>query len=52
MESKGEVGKVNISKATCELLKDDKIFTFETRGKIEAKGKGKIEMYFVERATT
>lgn len=51
MESKGEVGKVNISKATYELLKDDKIFTFETRGKIEVKGKGEIEMYFVERAT-
>jgi len=48
MESKGEVGKVNISKTTYELLKDDKSFTFETRGKIEAKGKGEIEMYFVE----
>ena len=52
MESKGEVGKVNISKATYELLKDDKNFTFETRREIETKGKGKIEMYFIERATT
>ncbi|MGB5500232.1 MAG: adenylate/guanylate cyclase domain-containing protein, partial [Maribacter sp.] len=51
MESKGEVGKVNISQATFELLKDDKNFVFESRGKIEAKGKGEIEMYFVERAT-
>lgn len=51
MESNGEVGKVNISKATFVLLKDDKNFAFETRGKIEAKGKGEVEMYFVERAT-
>ena len=49
MESKGEGGKVNISKTTYDLLKDDKSFAFEIRGKIEAKGKGEIEMYFVER---
>jgi len=55
MESSGEVGKVNISQATYELLKGDAStslstgsdFTFESRGKIEAKGKGEIEMYFV-----
>jgi len=47
MESSGKVGKVNISQATYELLKDDRDFTFESRGKIEAKGKGAIEMYFV-----
>jgi len=47
MESSGEVGKVNISKATYELLKDDPQFTFENRGKIEAKGKGEVEMLFV-----
>jgi class 3 adenylate cyclase len=47
MESSGEVGKVNISEATNELLKDDPQFTFESRGKIAAKGKGEIEMYFV-----
>ncbi|MCT4623133.1 MAG: tetratricopeptide repeat protein, partial [Schleiferiaceae bacterium] len=29
MESSGEVGKVNISQATYELLKDDEQFTFE-----------------------
>jgi len=51
IESKGALGKVNISQATYELLKDDKNFTFESRGKIEAKGKGEIEMYFVESAT-
>jgi class 3 adenylate cyclase/Tfp pilus assembly protein PilF len=47
MESSGEVGKVNISQATYELLKDDPDFAFESRGKIEAKGKGEMEMYFV-----
>jgi len=48
MESSSEVGKVNISEATYELLKDDPDFVFESRGKIEAKGKGEIEMWFVE----
>ena len=47
MESSGEVGKVNISQSTYELLKDDAQFVFENRGKIEAKGKGEMEMYFV-----
>lgn len=47
MESSGEVGKVNISQATYELLKDDSEFTFKNRGKIEAKGKGEMEMWFV-----
>ncbi|NQV52089.1 MAG: tetratricopeptide repeat protein [Flavobacteriales bacterium] len=46
MESAGEVGKVNVSHATYELLKDDADFSFESRGKIEAKGKGKMEMWF------
>jgi adenylate cyclase len=48
-ESAGEVGKVNISQTTYELLKDDSDFFFESRGKIQAKEKGEIEMYFVER---
>jgi class 3 adenylate cyclase len=47
MESSGEVGKVNISQATYELLKDYADFAFESRGKIEAKGKGEMEMLFV-----
>jgi class 3 adenylate cyclase len=47
IESAGEVGKVNISQATYELLKNDSEFTFESRGKIEAKGKGEMEMWFV-----
>lgn len=51
MESNGEAGKVNISQATFELLKDDSQFSFESRGKIEAKGKGEMEMYFVNMKT-
>ncbi len=47
MENHGEVGKVNISQATYQLLKDDAHFVFESRGKIEAKGKGEMEMWFV-----
>lgn len=47
MESTGEVGQVNISQDTYEFLKSDPDFAFESRGKIEAKGKGEMEMYFV-----
>ena len=50
IESNGEAGKVNISQATYELLKDDPQFAFENRGKIKAKGKGEIEMFFVSKA--
>ncbi len=46
MESSGEIGKVNISGTTHELVKDN--FIFKHRGMIEAKNKGVIEMYFVE----
>lgn len=47
MESSGEPGKVNISHSTYEQVKDK--FKCTYRGEIEAKGKGKINMYFVER---
>lgn len=47
MESSGIVGKVNISQATYELLTSDPQFAFESRGKIKAKGKGELRMYFV-----
>lgn len=46
MESSGEVGKVNISETTYQLVKSRYDCTF--RGEIEAKGKGKVNMYFVE----
>ncbi|QVY64635.1 adenylate/guanylate cyclase domain-containing protein [Polaribacter sp. Q13] len=49
MESNGEVGKVNISQDVYELIKEDKEFSFEYRGKIKAKGKGALEMYFVSK---
>ncbi|RNC86234.1 MAG: adenylate/guanylate cyclase domain-containing protein [Winogradskyella sp.] len=48
MESSGEIGRVNISQHTHELLQSYDVFKFEQRGAIEAKGKGKIEMYFVD----
>lgn len=46
MEQNGEKGKINISKNTFELVKDD--FHTTHRGKISVKGKGELDMYFVE----
>lgn len=46
MESSGEPGKVNISGETYNLVKDQ--FSCTYRGKIKAKNKGDIDMYFVE----
>ena len=46
MEQNSEAGKVNISGSTYKLVKDK--FTCVYRGKIEAKNKGEVEMYFVE----
>jgi hypothetical protein len=46
MESNGEPGRVNISFATYELIKD--YFECSYRGKISAKNVGEIDMYFVE----
>jgi adenylate cyclase len=45
MESSGSPGKVNISGATYEMVKE--YFECEYRGKIQAKNKGEIDMYFV-----
>jgi class 3 adenylate cyclase len=52
MESSAEIGKINVSKSTFDLLKDDKQLNFEHRGKIKAKGKGEVDMYFVEKIKT
>ena len=49
MESSGEAGKINISGSTYKLVKDK--FNCVYRGKIEAKNKGEVEMYFVESMT-
>jgi class 3 adenylate cyclase/Tfp pilus assembly protein PilF len=46
MESSGEADKINISGSTYELVKDK--FQCTYRGKLEAKNKGAIDMYFVE----
>jgi class 3 adenylate cyclase len=46
MESSSEAGKINISGTTFELVKDK--FRCIHRGKIQAKNKGEIDMYFVE----
>ncbi|MBP6402198.1 MAG: tetratricopeptide repeat protein [Bacteroidia bacterium] len=46
MESSGEAGKINISGSTYQLIKDQ--FKCVHRGKIQAKNKGEIDMYFVE----
>ena len=46
MENSGEVNRVNISGSTYDLIKDRYKCTY--RGKIRAKHKGEIDMYFVE----
>ena len=45
MEQSGVAGKINISQHTYELVKEH--FTCIHRGKIDAKNKGEIDMYFV-----
>lgn len=45
IESAGEAGKINISETTYQLVKND--FHCKPRGKIFAKGKGELDMYFV-----
>ncbi len=45
LESAGEVNRVNISAYTFELVRE--FFDCEYRGKLAAKGKGEIDMYFV-----
>lgn len=47
LESACEPGKINISKTTYDVIKD--YFECEYRGKIPAKHKGEIDMYFVNR---
>ena len=45
MEQNSKPGRINISAATYELVQNE--FNCEPRGSIETKGKGAIEMYFV-----
>ncbi|CAM2939771.1 adenylate/guanylate cyclase domain-containing protein [Flavobacterium succinicans] len=46
MESNSETGKINISEATFELVKDR--FSCEYRGNIEVKNRGRMNMYFIK----
>ncbi|HNE93160.1 MAG TPA: adenylate/guanylate cyclase domain-containing protein [Chitinophagaceae bacterium] len=46
MESNGEVGKINISESTYQLIK--KKYKFTPRGHVKTKGKGELKMYFVD----
>lgn len=46
MESNGEVGKVNVSQTTYDLINHK--YSCQHRGKIYAKNVGDIDMYFVE----
>lgn len=45
MEQHSQAGKINISRFTYELVKNE--FICEHRGKVKAKHKGEIDMYFV-----
>ena len=47
MEQHSQPGRINLSEKTYELVKDR--FTFTCRGEIEAKNKGAMKMYFVEK---
>jgi histidine kinase len=46
LESRSEAGRINISASTAKLLGNDYVLT--SRGKIEAKNVGELEMFFVE----
>jgi class 3 adenylate cyclase/tetratricopeptide (TPR) repeat protein len=46
LESNGEVGRVNVSESTYQLIKTT--YSCQHRGKISAKNLGEIDMYFVE----
>lgn len=46
MESSSEPGKINISETTYQIIQKQVECTF--RGKVEAKNKGEMNMYFVE----
>ncbi len=50
MESSSEVGQVNISEATYQLVKDNPNLVFTYRGMVKVKGKGEMHMYFVNLA--
>jgi len=50
MESSGAVDEVNVSGTTRAVLDTTPGLLFESRGRVQAKGKGELEMFFVRRA--
>ncbi len=46
MEQSGEVNQINISQTTHEIVKEQ--FHCTSRGKVSAKNKGELDMYFVD----
>ncbi len=51
MESSGDIGQVNISHTTYDFISHDPDFVFTSRGKVQVKGKGELEMHFVKLST-
>jgi class 3 adenylate cyclase len=49
MESHGVPGRIHVSSATYELIKEE--FVCEPRGPIDVKGKGTMDTWFVERSS-
>ncbi|HMZ63326.1 MAG TPA: adenylate/guanylate cyclase domain-containing protein, partial [Leptospiraceae bacterium] len=47
LESSGQSGEINISKSVYDNIKD--FFVCEYRGKVHAKNKGDVDMYFLKR---
>jgi PAS domain S-box-containing protein len=45
MESSGQPGRIQVTAATCDRLKDK--YRFEKRGAIQVKGKGEMETYWL-----
>lgn len=49
LESTGAGGRINISRAVYDQIKDNPLFQPQPRGVIDVKGKGGMEMWFVEK---
>jgi serine/threonine protein kinase/class 3 adenylate cyclase len=47
MENNSQAGMVNISRETMSLVENDTKYRFTYRGKVRAKNKGEIDMYFI-----
>jgi class 3 adenylate cyclase len=50
MESAGSPGRLNVSAYTYDLIRHQ--YAGEYRGKVNAKGKGDVDMYFIDRAAS